>query len=195
MQARTSRVDKKASGSRPAFTLLEIVIVLLISAVVFGGAAGIMVFSSDEYNLKKASREVESMAKRARATAVLKQIPYALEFSPGMVRLMPWSEAVGEEGFEEVEELPEVDQDDQDKEVDPAVRWELSLDNDMQSQIRRWDSDEWIVLEDGERQFWRFDPNGLCEPIGLELWLESGRISMEFNPLTAAINEIYYESR
>ena len=176
---------------RQGFTLVEIVIVLVIAAVILGGAITVMAFSSDEYALKKASRELESMAKRARTTAILKQTPYALEFTPGMVRLMPLSEFLNEELLEA--EGYELDEEGEEQ-VSEAVRWELSLDNGMQSQMRRWDSNEWIVMEKDERQLWRFDPDGLCEPIGLELWLEDGRISMEFNPLTAAINEVTYRS-
>ena len=185
----------RSSRLRPGFTLLEIVIVLLIVALVLGGAVGVMTLSSDEYALKKAAREVEGMAKRARATSVLKQTPYALEFTPGMVRLMPLSEALGDELLEELDLLRDDDLGEEDAGEQAAVRWELSLDNGMQSQLRRWDSDEWIEISDGERQLWRFDPNGLCEPIGLELWLDDGRIFMEFNPLTGAINETIYQNQ
>ena len=178
---------RRTFDPKPGLTLLELVIALMIGILLIGGAAGVMVFSSDEVALKKAAREVESLAKRARTTAVLKQTPYALEFTPGMVRLMPLAEALNVE--DEVEHL-----DDEIKEEDTgAVRWELSLDNGMGSQMRRWDTDEWIVIQNEERQLWRFDPNGLCEPIGLELWLEDGRISMEFNPLTAAISTTTYQ--
>jgi len=177
---------------RPGFTLIEIVIVLLISALVVGGAIGVMTLSSDEYALKKASRELESMAKRARATAVLKQVPYALEFTPGMVRLMPWADASGDELLRDLDLLRGEQEDRGDSQ---AVRWELSLDNGMQSKLRRWDSDEWIVMSDGTRQLWRFEPSGLCEPIGLELLLDEGRIFMEFNPLTGAINEVIYQNQ
>jgi len=183
---------RKISEAKSGFTLLEIVIVLVISAIILGGAIGLMTFSSDEYALKKASREVESMAKRARATAILKQIPYALEFSAGMVRMMPLSEAMDEELLK----AQDLEREFEDGNTNSAaVHWELSLDNGMQSRLRRWDSDSWVVMEDGERQLWRFDPDGLCEPITLELWLEDGRIAMEFNPLSAAINEVQYLSQ
>ncbi|MGA0899395.1 MAG: pilus assembly FimT family protein [Luteolibacter sp.] len=182
----------KRCEDRAGFTLLEIVIVLMIAAIIMGGALGVMVFSSDEYALKKASREVEGLAKRARSTAILKQIPYALEFSPGMVRLMPWAEAIGGEELADWEDRIEMESDVQ---SGGAVRWELSLDNGMASQMRRWDSDEWIEIDDGAKQLWRFDPDGLSEPIALEFALEGGSISMEFNPLTAAIDTLYFENR
>ena len=184
--------DWRSGFARSGFTLLEIVIVLVMVSIIFGGAIGMMVFSSDEYAVKKAARETEGMAKRARATAVLKQIPYALEFTPGMVRLMPWSEAIGDE---DLEDLGEEDDPDDETAANEPVRWELSLDNGMQSKLRRWDSDQWVHIKGDERQLWRFDPDGLCEPIGLELWLEGGRMVMEFNPLSGAISESQYVSQ
>lgn len=180
-------------GGKPGLTLLEVVIVLVIGTLIIGGTAAVMTFSSDEYALKKASREVEALAKRARATATLKQIPYVLEFSPGMVRLMPLAEALKGESMDP-QRFGDADSEEGDPEAE-AVRWELSLDNGMQSRLRRWDSEDWIELERGERQLWRFDPDGLCEPIELELSLEGGRIGMTFNPLTAAISETSYQEQ
>lgn len=180
------------SNTKPGLTLLEVVIVLVIGTLIIGGTAAVMTFSSDEYALKKAAREIEALAKRARATATLKQIPYALEFSPGLVRLMPLAEALGtavpaDELFVPVEgeEGPPPE----------AVRWELSLDNGMQARLRRWDSEDWIAIAEGERQLWRFDPDGLCEPIGVGLALEGGQLDMNFNPLTAAISRSTYEAQ
>lgn len=166
---------------------------LVIGTLLIGGTAAVMTFSSDEYALKKASREVEALAKRARATSSLKQIPYALEFTPGLVRLMPLAEALG--SVEPADELFERPTEDEPAPESKAVRWELSLDNGMQARLRRWDSEEWLAIAEGEREIWRFDPDGLCEPIGVELTLEGGRLGMTFNPLTAAISQSTYESR
>jgi len=160
----------------------------LIAALVIGGTAGMMVFSSEEYALKKASRELEGMAKRARATAILKQTPYALEFSPGMVRLMPWAEAAGETVLI-TDALPTTDEDGHPPELAAAVYWELSLDNGMRTELRRWDSERWASIEEGGRELWRFDPNGLSEPLGVRLWLKQSTCEMKFHPLSAAIDQ------
>ena len=77
------RTNKPQRG----FTLIEIVMVLAISAIVMGGAIGLMIFSSDERVLRNASGEIELLAKRARTIAILNQTPYALEFREGVVRL------------------------------------------------------------------------------------------------------------
>ncbi|MFZ9941871.1 MAG: pilus assembly FimT family protein, partial [Luteolibacter sp.] len=71
------------------FTLLEIVVVLAIAAIVMGGAVGTMVYSSDEHSLRRASGEIELLAKRARVTSMLHQTPYALEFRADRARMLP----------------------------------------------------------------------------------------------------------
>lgn len=171
---------------RAGFTLLELVIVLLISAMIIGGAAGLLVLSSEEFALKKATRELEAMAKRARATAVLKQTPYALVFSQGVVKLMPWSEAADEGALQA--EIQGFGADEQAVASQP-VYWELTLDNGMRADLRRWNAETWQSISGDAREIWRFDPSGLCEPIGVTLRLDDSSAGMEFNPLTAAITE------
>src|SRR5688500_11877758 len=75
------------------FTLIEIVLVLVLIALMVGGALGYMVVSDDERVLRRSSVEIEALAKRARAVAALQQRPYALEFHEQTVSLMPLAEA------------------------------------------------------------------------------------------------------
>jgi prepilin-type N-terminal cleavage/methylation domain-containing protein len=171
---------------RRGFTLLEITIVLLISTLVLAGAVGLMTYSSDEHALKKASRELEGLAKRARATAILHQTPYALVFQEGSVQLMPWSEAYGDKQDLSSKESAK---DDAQESMPAAVHWELSLDQGMQSAVRRWNAQEWILVNKKVVHVWRFDPNGLCEPISLRLSLDKSSMTIAFHPLTGAIRE------
>ena len=165
------------NGAR-GFSLIEIVIALMIAGLVLGGAVGVMRYSSDEHALKKAAGEMELMAKRARATAILQQTPYAMEFRQGMVRMMPLAQAAM--GGGEVEAPQQ------------AERWELSLDNGMTAKVRRWNSDDWVGPDENSSEIWRFDPNGLCEPIGVELKLNECSALLEFNLLTGAIRNAEY---
>jgi prepilin-type N-terminal cleavage/methylation domain-containing protein len=82
--------------SQAGFTLLEIVVVLVLVAIVIGGAFGLMIASNDERALNRDSAEIEVLAKRARAISSLQQRPYALEFYEQTVTLMPcWILATG----------------------------------------------------------------------------------------------------
>ncbi len=160
--------------------------VLVITGIVMGGAVGLMVFSSDERDLRNASGEIELLAKRARTTAILLQTPYALEFREGIVKLMPLAEAGRDEkrtvgghriGGERVVE------------EGSGERWEYRLEGGMEVSVRRWNSSEWLATRKNTIHVWRFDPSGLCEPISVRLGLDKSWSEDTYHPLTAAIRE------
>jgi type II secretion system protein H len=181
------RTNKHSSG----FTLLEIVIVLTIAAIVIGGAVGKMIYSSDERVLRNASGEIELLAKRARTTAILLQTPYALEFREKEVRLLPLAEAGKDEdttvsgraiGGEEVL-------------TENAERWNYPLESGVEVQVRRWNAEKWLPTPKDAVHVWRFDPNGLCEPLSVKLTHGESWSEDIYNPLTAAVRDNSMEAR
>jgi prepilin-type N-terminal cleavage/methylation domain-containing protein len=182
-----ARTNERRSG----FTLLEIVIVLAIAAVVMGGAVGLMVYSSDERVLRNASGEIELLAKRARTTAILLQTPYALEFREGSVRLLPLAEAGKDEertaGGREIggEEVL----------TESAERWEYPMEDGVEVLVRRWNSADWQPTRKNAVHVWRFDPNGLCEPLSVKLTLGDSWSEDIYHPLTGAVRENFMEAR
>jgi prepilin-type N-terminal cleavage/methylation domain-containing protein len=182
----------KTSSRLRGFTLLEIVIVLAITSVVIGGAVGLMVYSSDERVLRNASGEIELLAKRARATAILLQTPYALEFREGVVKLMPLAEAGRDEkrtvSGRRIGGEPVV-------QANSGERWEYQLEGGMQVSIRRWNSNDWLATRKNTVHVWRFDPDGLCEPLSVRLALEQSWSEDIYHPLTATIRENFLEAR
>jgi prepilin-type N-terminal cleavage/methylation domain-containing protein len=181
----------RTSNSRSGFTLLEIVIVIAIAAVVMGGAVGLMIYSSDERVLRNSSGEIELLAKRARTTAVLLQTPYALEFRERAVRLMPLAEAGQSEkrtagghriGGEKVI-------------TGSAERWEYLLEDGVEVFVRRWNSDVWLPTRKDTVHVWRFDPNGLCEPLSVRLTIDESWLEDVYHPLTATVRENFMEAR
>lgn len=184
------RTTKKPAG----FTLLEIVIVISISAVILGGAVGLMVFSSGGRDLKDASGEVELLAKRARTAAILFQTPYAVELRSGVIRLMPLAEAGRQESKRRTAgghkiggetEAPASDGD----------RYEYIFPENVSVFIRRWNSNDWLPSGGDSIHIWRFDPNGLCEPLSMRYVRDNNWLEDTFNPLTGAIRETEYEIR
>lgn len=172
------------------FTLLEIVVALVIAGLVMSGAIGLMTFSSDEHRLKDSSTAIEALAKRARAAAIRNQTPYALELSQGMVKMMPWAEAGGKErslasgrriGGDDVPEAGE--------------RSQVALDSDMGLAVRRWNARGWDELVKRVVHVWRFDPDGLCEPLSLRLELNDSAVVTAYHPLTASIRDTQQEAR
>jgi prepilin-type N-terminal cleavage/methylation domain-containing protein len=180
----------KTSGPR-GFTLLEIVIVLAVSAMLLGGAVGLLVFSSDQRVLNNASGEIEALAKRARTTAILQQTPYALEFRQGIVRLLPLSEAGNDEkktagghriGGEPVTRTT-------------GERRQFTWNDGMHLFIRRWNSSDWLPTGKNSIHIWRFDPTGLCEPISVRMALNQSWEEDFYHPLTASIRDSQLEAR
>lgn len=167
--------------------------VLAIAAIVIGGAIGLMIYHSSERELRHTAADIEVFAKRARTISLLQQKPYALEFRPGKVRLMPLAEAGADErltaagneigGRREGGEVPS---------ANAPVRDELVINN-MNLFIRHWGSDTWVEMDDRRPEVWRFDPDGLCEPVTIRLAQGENWIENEFHPLTASVRETYME--
>lgn len=181
-----------SKSAAPGFTLLEIVIVLLAIALIGGGAIGMMVLSRDERVLSEASGDVALLAKRARTLAALQQRPYALEFYAGRVTLMPFAEAVLEPEQREAA-AARLAAETADGEQAPgqfnSVHDTWEADEEMQVFIRRWASDIWIPVDAKNRQVWRFDVEGTCEPVGVRFQLDKSWEEAEFHPLTASIRD------
>lgn len=176
------------------FTLIEIVMVIAIAAVIMGGAVGFMVFSSEGRSLRDASGEVELLAKRARTAAILFQTPYAVELRSGVIRLMPLAEAgrrdtnrrtVGGHKIGGETEAPTTGGD----------HYEYTFPEGTEVFIRRWNSNDWLPSGGDSIHIWRFDPNGLCEPLSMRYVYGSSWLIDTFNPLTGAIRDTEYEIR
>lgn len=170
-------------GVKPGFTLLEIVIVLALAAVLIGGAVGFMVFSSDERALRDASGQLEVLAKKARTKAILNQIPYAIIFRAGTAELMPFGQA------------PKTDSLNPDS-PDDTTSVLVTFPEDMQISVLRWNSgNKWITIQNDITQVWRFDPEGLSEPLGIRYQLENSWQQDTYHPLTATIHTTEIEAR
>lgn len=180
----------RTSESRSGFTLIEIVMVLAIAAIVIGGAVGMMVYSSDERTLRNMSGEIELLAKRARTTAILNQTPYALEFREGVVRLLPFANA----GLDRRKISKNRVEQDTDEFASDTSR-QISLDGGVNVEVRRWNSEEWLTTFKEVVHVWRFDPDGLCEPLSVRLTVGKSWAEDTYHPLTATIRDSALEAR
>ncbi len=166
--------------------------VLAIAGIIMAGAVGLMIYSSDERTLRNASGEIEVLAKQARTVAILNQTPYALEFREGVVRLLPLAQA----GLDEKKRSVSVSRN---PAPEPAAgsgeNRQVTLANGVNISIRRWNSDKWFSIAKNSVQVWRFDPDGLCEPISVRLSLPKSWAEDTYHPLTATICESQFEAR
>lgn len=199
----TSAARKTNDGGRNGFTLLEIVVVLSIAVLIVGGGLSAVYFNRDEAKLTDAYQSIEVLAKRARTIATLQQRPYALEFRDKKVSLMPLAEAA----MDVMDRQDVIDSQDAGYSDDfgdggefatsaqPVVRDSWQAEPEMLLFIRRWASAEWQPLTARDTHVWRFDPNGICEPVGVRIEVDGSWTEVVFHPLTAAIASTESEIR
>jgi prepilin-type N-terminal cleavage/methylation domain-containing protein len=190
---RRSALDVRCSTFPKGFTLLEIVIVLAISGLIIGGAIATVVLASSQRKLTVASGDIELLAKRARTAAILHQTPYAIEFHQGFIQLLPLSEA---SEFERTTALGnEIGGTISDSEnAKPQLRDKVEIDPDLTLTIRRWNTEDFVTPSDNLIPIWRFDPEGLSEPLTVRLTVGDSYAQDTYHPLTAAIADSELEA-
>lgn len=179
---------------RAGFTLIELVMVLAVAAVILGGAVGVMTFSSDRRQLDRVSGEVEQLAKRARTVSLVHQTPYAIEFLPGIVRLLPLAEVGMDETFFSGREVGGARVDPETGRRQP-VRQSVGVPEDMEIFIRRWATNDFQPMSERFSRVWRFDPDGLTEPVTLRYAVGRSWKEDTFHPLTATVANSEMEAR
>ncbi len=186
-------MNVRCSTFPSGFTLLEIVIVLAVSALIIGGAITTVILSSSERKLKNASSEIELLAKRARTAAILHQTPYAIQFRPGRVNVLPFAEtselnrttALGNEiGGSEVG-----------GNTSPTLRDSIGIDPDILLTVRHWNTTDFTTPTENLVPTWRFDPDGLSEPLTVRLTIGESYAQDTYHPLTATIADSELEAR
>ena len=172
------------------FTLIEIVVVLAIVGLILGGRRIIKKTNSNERALNNASGEVELLAKKARTASILHQTPYAIEFHPSFVRLLPFSEA------SEIERTTALGNSiGGEAESGNALREEVSIDPDIVLSVRRWNTEGFIAPSDNNIPIWRFDPDGLSEPLTVRFTLDESYAQDTYHPLNATVADSEMEAK
>jgi hypothetical protein len=166
---------------------------MAIVAVVMGGSIAAMLHSSPEKVLTNASSEIELLAKKARTAAILHQKPYAIEFHENKLRLLPFAEASESERTTALgNQIGGTTVDDDD---DPTLREEITIDADIALSVRRWNTEDFVAPSKNFVPVWRFDPNGLSEPITVRMAIGESYAQDTYHPLTATIADSELEAK
>jgi|LakMenE01Jun11ns_1017448.scaffolds.fasta_scaffold9918510_4 prepilin-type N-terminal cleavage/methylation domain-containing protein len=180
------------SSSKKGFTLIEIVIVLLVIGVITAGVIATITINDSERTLTNQSGEIELLAKKARTVAILHQTPYAIEFHPGSVKLVPFTQSSNNERT--TAQGNEIGGTSSESSQRASVQETINIDSDIQLTIRHWNTTTFLTPDDKNIPVWRFDPDGLCEPITVRLMMEKSYAQDTYHPLTATIADSELEA-
>lgn len=176
------------------FTLLEIIVVLAIAGIIIGGGITTMILTSSERTLRNQSGEIELLAKKARAAAILRQTPYAIEFHSGFIKLLPLSDSGNLERTTALGNAIGGTSSDGDTASKPPLRETLQIDSSLELSIRHWNTENFITPTENIIPVWRFDPDGLCEPITVRLTIDDSYAQDTYHPLTATVADSELEA-
>lgn len=146
----------------PAFTILEVCVVLFIIAVMFTVAVPTASHLLDEEKLRGPIRELQTFARTARRDAMMENRPYVVLLLNDSYLLRPL---------------------DLKKDSGPKPLT-YSLPAGVTFAIKRLGDREFLKETD---ENWVFSPNGLCEPIRFIFQRNDDWVRFRVDPLTATI--------
>ena len=165
--------------------MIELLVSLFLVVIIFAIAAVSLDAVSDESRLRQPAAELKSFAKKAVKSAVAEQRSYSIFFHP---RYFLMRERFPEVRLEEEDKFSlrtPKDFEDQQEEA-TIVIFQHDLDDEVGIEVRRWNAEEWAVPEGIE---WVFEPSGLCEPLSVRFFRRDGYVEVDFNPLTAGVQD------
>jgi hypothetical protein len=159
MMPRPAASPGTARGSRGAYTLLEIALVVAIIVLLVGAAIPLVSGFTKEQRLRDVARELLVLAKTARTDAMT--TGRASEVVFGRKGFSLWR--VGDEKPTETFLLP----------------------RGMEYALRPLGAEKLLRPDD---QAWIFRPSGLCEPLAVRMMEDDAWLEIEFDPLTASLS-------
>jgi hypothetical protein len=173
-------------SSMRGFTLIEILVGFCLLFLIIGVGVHSLSAQSSKKKLVEPANELQSLARRGMQMAITNRRPFVLTISENSVALQESRIRSGSSGSI-FNDRPE-----------PGVVDSFELPEFMRFLVRSWE-DKYFrppeeVRSDNEEVYrWVFESSGICEPLGIKLICEEegseGMVTMEFNPLTAQIQE------
>lgn len=178
------RIFPKTLGSA-GFSLVEVVVVMGITAMMIGTAMFIMNTPNEEREIREEHGLIEDLIRQGRALSLSYQQTFVLELSEGKASLQPlvmpqeddesYNDEASISAGSNLRKLTDLDW--------PRVV-ELSLDYQMR--IRRWGKLDFEPITDRHKEEILLEVDGLFEPISVLLTKDDGANSLSrvYHPLT-----------
>lgn len=168
---------------RRAFTLMEMLVALAIISVIVAGGFVATRSLNEERTLRAPLNELRLMAKKAWQQSMQEQRAWQIVLRKDKIIIQP-KQAV----------LPE-DQKlfkDADAQLNrgPGVE-SYDIDSEVRMEVKHWNDDS---FHDPRPDVWLFEHSGLCEPISVRFITDYAVISVQFDPLTAAVTNETFEA-
>ena len=173
-------------SSMRGFTLIEILVGFCLLFLIIGVGAYSLSAQSAKKKIVEPATELQSLARRGMQMAITNRRPFVLAISENSIVLQESRIRSGSIGIV-FDDGPE-----------PGVNDSFELPEFMRFLVRSWEDKyfrppEEVRSDDEEVYRWIFESSGICEPLGIKLICEEegseGMLTMEFNPLTAQIQE------
>ena len=173
-------------SSMRGFTLIEILVGFCLLFLIIGVGAYSLSAQSAKKKIVEPAIELQSLARRGMQMAITNRRPFVLAISENSIALQESRIRSGSIGIA-FDDGPE-----------PGVIDSFELPEFMRFLVRSWEDKyfrppEEVRSDDEEVYRWVFESSGICEPLGIKLICEEegseGMLTMEFNPLTAQIQE------
>ena len=173
-------------SSMRGFTLIEILVGFCLLFLIIGVGAYSLSAQSAKKKIVEPAIELQSLARRGMQMAITNRRPFVLAISENSIVLQESRIRSGSIGIV-FDDGPE-----------PGVIDSFELPEFMRFLVRSWEDKyfrppEEVRSDDEEVYRWIFESSGICEPLGIKLICEEegaeGMLTMEFNPLTAQIQE------
>ncbi|NRB45471.1 MAG: hypothetical protein HRU47_11715 [Verrucomicrobiales bacterium] len=173
-------------SSMRGFTLIEILVGFCLLFLIIGVGAYSLSAQSAKKKIVEPATELQSLARRGMQMAITNRRPFVLAISENSIVLQESRIRSGSIGIV-FDDGPE-----------PGVIDSFELPEFMRFLVRSWEDKyfrppEEVRSDDEEVYRWIFESSGICEPLGIKLICEEegseGMLTMEFNPLTAQIQE------
>ncbi|MDB4419310.1 prepilin-type N-terminal cleavage/methylation domain-containing protein [Akkermansiaceae bacterium] len=175
---------QKSALTFRGFSLIEIVVVLGISAFLLTTAVFVMNAPNEEKTLRGEHAKIEDLVRQGRALAVSYQQAFILELSEGVASLRPIAVLENEDQYSYLD----VDRAPSSLRPLQEMNWPRieNLNPEYELSVRRWGQVDFNLLDQKRKEIILLEPGGMCEPMSVLLSKDLGDKSLSriYHPLT-----------